>query len=250
VSQRLQDALAVVGLLLRRGDGVARRGIQRTKRQDVFGAQTGDGSDEQCLDPAPLTDFARDLLRQGIVGRASHEPERLPDSILRNDVEIRRLLEIDGQRLPQRTVERRFARRVDEIREQDLVAVAKRGRPLLRDEHRRRNQRHDYERGRAGRDRAPPDDLRQARSRCCGRADRGRRQSSGRDGCIHVGALTAAVALQSFEVAAQIGRRLVAEVRILFHAASNDLFEAGGDLRVQSRRRNGFLVQDRVEQHR
>ena len=58
------------------------------------------------------------------------------------------------------------------------------------------------------------------------------------------------VALQPLEVSADIGSVLVAQVAVLLQGLLDDLFQLGGDLRVQAHRRHRGAVQDGLEDHR
>jgi hypothetical protein len=73
-----------------------------------------------------LRDFARHLTSDPFVRRPVHQAQHVADSIVREHLDERRLLQRDGQRHLQRAIEHRLARRVHEVREQDRVLLGQR----------------------------------------------------------------------------------------------------------------------------
>ena len=108
----------------------------------------------------PLTEIARDLRRQLLVGAAPHQPERALHALLRQDAEKRRLPQLHVERFLQRVVEHRLARGVREIGDHHGVALGERARPArYRTARRRPPPRRPRRRRRASSSRtvAPPD---------------------------------------------------------------------------------------------
>src|SRR5258708_34773230 len=70
-----------------------------------------------------LADFPSELRSKPRIRRLAHQTERLLDSLVRDEAEERRLLELHGQPLAKRPVEHGVARRVDEIGEDNRVLV-------------------------------------------------------------------------------------------------------------------------------
>src|SRR5580693_649238 len=75
------------------------------------------------LESLALTDLSRDGIGDAFVGRAGHKRQRFANTIIRKEVQVWRLLQLDRERLLQRVVECRVAGRVDEVGEQDRVAI-------------------------------------------------------------------------------------------------------------------------------
>ena len=73
------------------------------------------------LDAEPLADIAGDRGGQRLVRRPLHHLQRRADLRCRHDVEIRRLPELDLERVLQRAVEDRFAGGVEEIGQQERL---------------------------------------------------------------------------------------------------------------------------------
>ena len=58
------------------------------------------------------------------------------------------------------------------------------------------------------------------------------------------------IPFQPLQVAAQVGRGLVAQIAILFEQLLDDLLQLGGQRRVQLRHRQGIMLQNAVEDDR
>src|SRR5580704_4947133 len=114
-------------LLLARARGNLLLTVQRGQRKNVMIAETGDGAGEHRLDPLTLAKFAGDVVSQALAGRLAHEAEAFANFGVWDDVQVRRLLELHGQSLLQRTVEDRIARGVDEIGEENAVFLRELG---------------------------------------------------------------------------------------------------------------------------
>ena len=80
-------------------------------------------------------DLARDRSRDALVGRALHQPQRIPRPIVGKHLQKRRLLQRHRQRHLERAVEHRFAGRVLEVGEDDRVLLGQRA-GVRRDEER------------------------------------------------------------------------------------------------------------------
>src|SRR5215471_10187161 len=57
------------------------------------------------------------------------------------------------------------------------------------------------------------------------------------------------LALQTFQIAAKIGGRLVAQFAILFERFADDVLEFGREIGIESHRRDGNAVHNRFENH-
>src|SRR2546422_9307940 len=89
-------------------------------------AEIRNRSGEQGFESLALANLARDLFRYALVGLAFHVTQRLPHSLVREEVQEGGLLQLHGQRRLQRAVKDSIARRVYEIRQQDRVLVGQR----------------------------------------------------------------------------------------------------------------------------
>ena len=111
--------------LLARQD-VTRLAVLGRQRDGEAGAELGDVAEHDRLDPLALADLARDAGGDRRVRRPAHERQRLAHALVRDDVEEGRFLELERERLLERAVEHRVARRVAEVGDQDLVALGER----------------------------------------------------------------------------------------------------------------------------
>ena len=81
-----------------------------------------------ALMPWRAADFSGYVVGDAFVGGLAHESQGLANSRFRNDVQVRRLLQLHGQRLFERAVEDRVAGGIDEVGEQDAVFLGELGR--------------------------------------------------------------------------------------------------------------------------
>jgi len=69
----------------------------------------------------PPADFARHCAGNMLIRRPSHKLQRFADPLLGHDVEVGRLLQLDGQRLFERTIENRLLSCIDEVGQQNGI---------------------------------------------------------------------------------------------------------------------------------
>ena len=123
-SQRLQHVVLVRRLNLRFLDRVAGPAVGRVERDHVARAELGDRAAEHRFARGALTQVAGDVARQLVVGPPAHEAQRALHALLRQHADVRRLPQLHVERLLQRVVEHRLARRVREVGDHDGVALA------------------------------------------------------------------------------------------------------------------------------
>ncbi len=78
----------------------------------VDAADGRDAAFEHRLQPESLADIGANVVRQAHGGVPSHQLQRAPHALVGDQVQIRRLAEIDGDRFPQRAIEVRIRRAV------------------------------------------------------------------------------------------------------------------------------------------
>ena len=118
--------LLVFGLDLltsERRAGLAGHSLQRNREALP---QAGDSAVDGGCRAFPHADIMRDLAGNALFGRAAHQPEVLPHYPVFHDLQKRRLLELNGERLPQRAVEDRIAGCVGEVGQHHNVFVGER----------------------------------------------------------------------------------------------------------------------------
>src|SRR5215212_1362883 len=89
-------------------------------------AKTGDGTNQHCLDVLSLTDLPAHIASDAIVRRPAHEAQCFAYSLLRKQVQERRLSEMHREGLLESAVKDRLAGRVDEVSNKDRVTLGKR----------------------------------------------------------------------------------------------------------------------------
>jgi hypothetical protein len=87
----------------------------------VVAAEGGDGACEHGLDAFAETDLASHVACNALVGGTSHELERFLNSRFGNQIQVGRLLELDGEGLLQSAIEDGVSRGVDEVGEKDRI---------------------------------------------------------------------------------------------------------------------------------
>ena len=108
-------------LRLLAGERVAGLTGLRFERDDVGRGERGDRAEHDGLDAEPLADIAGDGGGHRLVRRPLHQLQGRSDLGCRHDVQIRRLPELDLERVFQGAVENRFASRVEEIGQQERL---------------------------------------------------------------------------------------------------------------------------------
>ena len=119
--KRVQDLLFALRLDFFARQRFAGTGVDRIQRDHILAAEIGDRASQHGFDAVALADFASHVAGDALVGRAPHELQRLPHLLVGEDVQVRRLLQIDRQRLLERAVENRIGRGVHEIRDQNVL---------------------------------------------------------------------------------------------------------------------------------
>ena len=71
----------------------------------------------------PLADLSRNCTRDALLGRAVHERERLLHTLLRQQIEKRRLCQLNLQALFQRAIKDSVSSGIDEISDDDRVTL-------------------------------------------------------------------------------------------------------------------------------
>ena len=109
--------LLILRLHLLAGQRLTRLAVGGLQRDRVGLAQAGDGASDHRLLAFPLADFARNLVIDAFPARAAHQAEILAHLLVAQDLQERRLLELDGQGFPQRAVKNRVPGGIREIGE-------------------------------------------------------------------------------------------------------------------------------------
>ena len=107
-----------------RGAGVA---VGRGERHDRRLADRRDAAFEHRLQAQPLTELRGDVVGHRRVRLAPHQLQHAADPLVRHEVEIRRLAEVNRDRLPQRAVEVGIRGAVRDVADQDRAALGHRG---------------------------------------------------------------------------------------------------------------------------
>jgi hypothetical protein len=124
--ERLEHLLLAVGLGLFARQHVAVLRIHRGNRNDVMRAQAADGAGEHGLGAFAQADFARNVVSNAFLRRPAHEAQRLANARFRQQVQVRRLLQLHRQCLLQRSVKYGVAGGVDEVGENHGVLFRER----------------------------------------------------------------------------------------------------------------------------
>ena len=119
--ERFQNLFFAVRFDLLAVESVASLDIHRVEGDDVVTAKAGDGALQHGFDAFAQADFVSDILRKALVGRTPHEAERTLDAGVRKNIQIRRLCELDGERLLERAVEHGIPGGVHEVGEEHAV---------------------------------------------------------------------------------------------------------------------------------
>ena len=105
------------GLCLLLVEDVFAAAALRTQPQDVLVSQACNGALQHGSASGTFTNLASHLGRKRRIGRTLPiNPSGVPDSLIRNKTQKRRLLQLHGHALPQRSVKHRIARGIGESR--------------------------------------------------------------------------------------------------------------------------------------
>ena len=96
------------------------------QRNYVVTAETRDRTRQHRLDVLPLTDLTTDIARDAIVRRAAHESQCFTDALVGKQIQKRCLSEVHRECLLERSVENGLTCCVDEISQQNCVALGER----------------------------------------------------------------------------------------------------------------------------
>src|SRR2546423_8389027 len=143
----MKHLLLVFRLRLFPGNRVASLRIDSIQRDNVMVSQGRNRTHEHCFQSLTLANLSRYVSSHPLVRRASHELERLAHTIFREDVQERRLTELHGQSLLERSVKDRVSGRVDEVRQQDGVLFGQGTRATVANENDRTYNGNHRERG-------------------------------------------------------------------------------------------------------
>ena len=128
-SERGEHLLGAGGFNLFARHHVAALGIDGFEREHVVAAEFADRPRHQRLQLLAARDVAGELTRHALIRRSLHQPQRLPHAVVWEHLEERGLFQGNRKRNLQRAVEYRLVRVVDEVGEDDRVAVRERRRP-------------------------------------------------------------------------------------------------------------------------
>ena len=104
-------------------EGVPRVAANRLQRNHVLRPKRDDRTIQKCLETLTPANLASDWRRQPRVRRALHVLQCFPDPALRKEIQVRRLPELDGQRIAQRVVEHGIARLIRKVGQQNRVLL-------------------------------------------------------------------------------------------------------------------------------
>ena len=124
--QRVQDIFFPSGLSLLASERIAGNNVDCFQSDNVLASDAINAAVQHGLDAIPLTDFAADIGGDSIAGAAPHELQRLADLLVGKDIQVRRLLEIDGQRFLERAIKNGVGGGVYEIGNQDRIFLGER----------------------------------------------------------------------------------------------------------------------------
>src|SRR6185503_1660714 len=79
------------------------------------------------LEPLSLTNLSRDVFCYPLVSRTIHETQRLSDTLIGEDIQERRLLQLGGQPLLQCSIEHGVACRISEVCQDERVFLTQCG---------------------------------------------------------------------------------------------------------------------------
>ena len=97
----------------------ARLAVERIQTEDVFAPDQRQRPAQDGIAIRPPAYLMGDVRSKRTVRRLPHQGERASHFVVGHDLNDRRLLKVDGQRLRERVVERRVTRVVVEVREHD-----------------------------------------------------------------------------------------------------------------------------------
>src|SRR5271157_3496640 len=124
--QRIQHIFLSVGLSLLASERIAGSNVGRFQSDDVLASDAVNAAIQHGFDAIALTDFAADVGGDAVAGAAAHELQCLADLLIGEDVQIRGLPQIDGQRLFERAIEDGVGGGVYEIGNQDRISFGQR----------------------------------------------------------------------------------------------------------------------------
>lgn len=124
--ERLQDLLFASGFDLLAGDRVAGLRVAGFECDHVIVSEAGDGAGDDGLCVGALRDFAGEIFGDAIVWLLAHEFQGGLRFGFGEQIQIRRLLELDGEGLLERAIKDGIAGGVDEIGKDDGVFVRER----------------------------------------------------------------------------------------------------------------------------
>src|SRR6266851_9740896 len=138
--ERFQHLLFAFGFDLLAGQSVAGLRVDSTERDHVMRAKVCDGTDQHGFDAYALTDFAAHVAGDALFGGLAHILQRILDSRLRKNIQIRRLLELYRQRLLESAIKDRIASGVHKLGEKNRILFSKSaGAPGKHESNRYRN---------------------------------------------------------------------------------------------------------------
>ena len=119
--ERIEHVLFVRRGCLFAGDIVAAGGVLRVEGNNIGFAKRSDGAGKDSFDALPFADFACNLRGNGLVLFPAEVLETLPQMLLTDDVEYRRLAKLYPQGLVQGGVKDRLSSLIDEVRDDDGI---------------------------------------------------------------------------------------------------------------------------------
>ena len=131
--ERIQHIFFSIRLSLLACERIAGSDVRRFQSDHILASNAVDAAVQHGLDAIALTDFAADVAGDAVVWAAAHKLQRLSDLLIREDIQIRRLPEIDRQRFLKRAIEDRIGCGVDEIGNQDRIFFRQRVSALKKD---------------------------------------------------------------------------------------------------------------------
>ncbi len=108
------------------GEGVAGLGVVGFQSDDVIVAEAGDGAGDDGFGVFAEGNFAGQVFGDALIGLAAHEAESVLNFGFGEQVEVGRLLELNGKGLLQSAVENGVAGGIDEFREDYGIFVGER----------------------------------------------------------------------------------------------------------------------------
>ena len=120
LTERAQNIFFPRRLCLLVGEDVPGRAVGCVQPEDVLTAKRRNRSLQDRRAARPNAHDPRNVGGQSCIRRLVHQWQRSSDAFVGDEAEERRLLKLYRQSLPQRVVEHRVARRVGEIRQDDV----------------------------------------------------------------------------------------------------------------------------------